>query len=99
MAVIYGGVLKGLYELTQPKPDWRPMFDRIEAKPDTAQQTQIPAEASEAQTALSTQVIDQSAANPKDLISISIGVKYGDNGPSTKLNFAFDPDFPQDLVI
>lgn len=39
------------------------------------------------------------AANPSNLISISIGVKYGEAGPCTNLNFAFDPDSPQDLII
>ena len=39
------------------------------------------------------------AANPNNLISISIGVKYGEAGPSTNLNFAFDPDCPQDLIL
>lgn len=41
---------------------------------------------------------DNAAANP-NLISISIGVKYGEAGPSTNLNFAFDPDYPQDLIL
>lgn len=92
--------LKGLYTLTQPQSDWRPVFDRTgENNSANMQQTsdlalqnqQTSQEDSDKQTAI--------AINNNNMISISIGVKYGESGPSTSLNFAFDPDCPQDILL
>lgn len=100
---------KGIYELTQPQADWRPVFDRVDNKEtgvalevvEGQQKQESVDELKEKEGKLSVSVIPNAseAANPSNLISISIGVKYGEAGPSTNLNFAFDPDYPQDLII
>lgn len=88
------------------------MFDRVDAankqqstteletKNEQAQEDQKDAEQKD-ERKLTVAVLgptDSAAAN-SNLISISIGVKYGEAGPSTNLNFAFDPDYPQDLIL
>lgn len=75
--------------MTQPNSDWKPVLDDSNAIAEVAL-------AQEQQEQQHPEVV----LNPNtNMISISIGVKYGEDGPSTNLNFAFDPDRPQDLTL
>lgn len=69
---------KGIYELTQPGADWIPAFDTIN--------TQVEKQADPENLSIAVN------NNPNNVVSISIGIKYGENGHS---NFNFD--FTEDL--